>query len=114
MTGYDLYKRVCGLLGYSLESETLNDKRTGRMTDIIGLLSDDLKIQPVASLSAELNADEKTEALVYGCAMMLAVTEGDDRNAAFFTELYNAKRAAALCCADTRRDVNPAPSDGGQ
>lgn len=114
MTGYDLYKKICALLGYAVSTNTVGDRRAERMTDIINQISADLKMPKISRLSSEICAHpEKREALIYGCAMMLAVTEQDASNAAFFAELYNAKRTAALCEGDCRKDVLPVPGYGG-
>lgn len=114
MTGYNIYKKICALLGYSVGSDSHSDRRTERMTSIINQIAQDLKIDAISSLSEKIETTpQKKEALIYGCAMMLAVTESDSSHANLFGELYNAKRGAALSCTDTRQDTLPAPSEGG-
>lgn len=114
MTGYDVYNKVCALLGYSSQEDNCTDRRAERMTDIINQITADLKTDSVNSLNEEIKTDtKKAEALIYGCAMMLAVTESDAGHAKLFADLYSAKRAHALCSSDNREDCLPAPVSGG-
>lgn len=114
MQGYDIYKRICVLLGYNTENGELSDTRAGRMTDIINQISQDLRIEPIESLSQQMTVEpKKAEALVYGCAMMLAVSEGDASKASVYSQLYNAKRMSALCQKDIVEDTLPTNTDGG-
>lgn len=114
MTGYDIYNRVCALLGYSTQEDNCTDSTTERMTDIINQIATDLKTDSINSLNEKIKTDtKKAEAMIYGCAMMLAVATGDAGHARIFADLYNCKRSAALCSSDKREDCLPSPSGGG-
>lgn len=110
MKGYDIYKRALNLLGYSggegsPAAAELMEKRT---LEAINQILADLKSEPLSSLSAELATTcAKTEALCYGTAMMLSLTEGDGEKNQLFSEFYNAKRAAALACIEHVGDRLP-------
>ncbi len=114
MTGYDVYKKICALLGYSFTDTTANDRRLVRMQEIIEQISLDLKFESPKNLSQEIIIQaKKKEALIYGAAMMLAVTEGDSGKTKMFAQLYNSKRSTALCEKETLSDALPTTSDGG-
>lgn len=110
MKGYDIYKRALNLLGYSggEGSPTAAELMEKRCLEAVNQILADLKCEPISSLSAELaNTAAKTEALCYGTAMMLSLTEGDGEKNRLFTEIYNAKRAAALACIEHVGDCLP-------
>ena len=114
MTGYDVYKKACALLGYSLTESVASDRRSKRMPDVLSQIGADLKVEIPESLSGEIVIEaRKKEAFIYGAAMMLAVTENDSGHTRMFAELYNAKRASALCAKDSVTDTLPTAFDGG-
>ena len=114
MKGHDVYKKVCTLLGYSDFQGDFYNRKSQAVTGMINQIADDLKIGDIHRLSEEINAGVKqSEALIYGTAMLLALSESDNEKANLFTNLYNAKRSAALCETTRREDVLPVNSDGG-
>lgn len=114
MTGYDLYKKICALLGYSYSNTDANDRRLIRIQEILEQIALDLKFEPTKMLSEEIIIEaKKKEALIYGTAMMLAASEGDSGNTKMFAQLYNAKRGSALCSKDNVSDTLPTTFDGG-
>lgn len=114
MTGYDIFDRVCALLGCH---DLIENKENGKCAVFLNMLNQicaDLGISESESLSQKIIIKEtQTEALIYGSAMLFAVTLRDSGCAKIYTELYNSKRAKALCKTDTRQDILPSPSLGG-
>ena len=114
MNGYDIYRRVMSLLGYSLPDNPSDDRRLSRVLHILNQLASDLKLDPVSSVSQEIKATElKAEALCYGCAMLLALAEGDGAKNRLFADIYNAKRASALSGCEIIEDTLPDVGSGG-
>ena len=114
MTGYDIYKKVCLLLGYDGDENTHTNTKAESMTEIINRIATDLQAEEIENLSCSVTLGKsKEDALIYGCAMLLAVTLNDAGHARLFSELYNAKRGAALKQSGTRFDVLPVPPNGG-
>lgn len=114
MTGYNIYKRVCSLLGYNEDENTHNVAKAQAMTEIINRIMTDLKENEIENLSSVFNIEkEKEDALIYGCAMLLAVTMNDAAHAKVFSVIYNAKRSTSLAGTDIRVDVLPKPINGG-
>lgn len=110
MTGLDIYKRCIALMGYtSTESDAVSDHTIiERFPEIINQVAADLKIEPIKSLTEIISAtDAKTDALCYGAAMFLALSEGDGDKNQLFSSIYNAKRATALSSTDSISDVLP-------
>ena len=113
MTGYDLAKKVAALLGYTLNDDNTSARKE-RILHLINQISADLNISAIDNLTAEITADTtKIEALIYGCATMLAVSESDAGHAQIFSRLYSAKRTASLNTTTTREDVLPTSHFGG-
>ncbi|MEE1238698.1 MAG: hypothetical protein UHO61_02105 [Acutalibacteraceae bacterium] len=115
MMGYNLIKRAKNLLGYS-GNEGDPDEGVGQANkglEIINQLLLDLNCEGISSLSDIIAiSPAKEEALCYGTAMLLALTEGDaDRNR-LFTEIYNAKRATALAKTEIVKDCLPKVTEG--
>lgn len=114
MTGYDVLRRICTLLGYSYTESVANKRITEKTQEIITQIALDLKIDCPKSLSDKIIANgKKSEALIYGSAMMLAISENDASHGALFAELYSAKRTSALCETQNRQDVLPTSLLGG-
>lgn len=99
MNGYDLYKKAKARLGaIGGADEILSDTRLlERALELINQIAADLKLQTVTDLTQEIVcSDTKNEALCCGTAMLLALSEGDTAKNQLYTNIYNAKRAAAL------------------
>ena len=110
MTGNDVLNRVLNLLGYlnSYSTKTDNENLLKRAPSIINQICFDLKIPNITRLSDKINASEKAiDALCYGAAMIMALVEGDGVKNKMFTDIYNAKRAAALSSKDVVVDKLP-------
>ena len=117
MKGFDIYKRAMLLLGYNdiVNTSSLQARFEEQGTEVISQIAADLKISDIPSLSSDINIErEQSEALMYGTAMILALTEGDSAKNRVFTELYNAKRAAALKEIGRIADVLPSAEVDGQ
>lgn len=115
MTGYDISTRVFNLSGYqnSDSHPESNPLILKRMPDIINQICADLKIPPIEELTDTVNANDKQlEALCYGSAMLLAVSESEVEKNQLFTQIYNAKRAAVLCGNGKIEDILPSVSHG--
>lgn len=114
MTGYELFKKVCALLGYyDLHSGNDNAKSTV-FCDIVNQIAQDLNIKEIKTLSEKIICKPyQKEALTYGCAMLFSVSLSDSGCAAMYSELYNSKRCKALSACDIRADVLPSPKIGG-
>ncbi len=99
MTGYDIYKKVLSISGYSAldQADFSQQVILERMPDIINQICFDLKIPTVNELENTIEATQKQiDALCYGVAMLLAVSEGETEKNKLFAQIYNAKRAAVL------------------
>ncbi len=115
MTGYDIYTRVLNISGHLNSSETTvgNQMLLERMPDIINQICLDLKIPQIKALADEIDISPKQEdALCYGTAMLLAVSESESEKNQLFTQIYNAKRAAVLSSKETVKDTLPSVSYG--
>ncbi len=115
MTGYELRKRVCSLLGY-LETESNNTLlKNENFTNIANQISSDLRLKEIENLSEILSLSPmEFEVLTYGCAMLLATALRDIGSAEVYSGLYNSKRALCLNETDKIKDVLPSPFLGGQ
>lgn len=113
MTGLEIYRRALALLGYWDE---VGNPMTGgigevRAAELINQLLSDLNGGGIGSLSDEISLDNKDcDALCCGTAMLIALAEGDSAKNSLFTELYNAKRAAAKSRREMIGDVLPSVS----
>jgi len=113
MTGYEFAKKVTALLGYSLDDD-YSTERKERFLHIFNQVAEDLKLSPINGLTDSVNTESKeTEALMYGCAMMLAVSENDAGHAQTFARIYGPKRTALLSHIDSKQDVLPRAENGG-
>ncbi len=116
MTGYDVLKRAMALLGFSEQSyEPIGtDKINLSGKEIINQILADLKEKEIASLSDKLVLSTgKGEAIHYGVAMLLSLSEGDTAKNQAFAGIYNAKRAEALKTTERIADVIPNITEGG-
>ena len=115
MTAYDIYARVLNISGHLNSGETTVEHQIliERMPDIINQICLDLKIPQIKALDDEMNISPKQEdALCYGVAMLLAVSESEAEKNQLFTQIYNAKRAAVLSSKGTIEDTLPSVSYG--
>ena len=99
MTGYDIYKKVLSISGYSSlnEDDFAGQVIIERMPDIINQICFDLKIPAINGLeNTVIASSEQSDALCYGVAMLLAVSEGETEKNKLFAQIYNSKRAAVL------------------
>lgn len=115
MTGYDVIKRAMHLLGYSGDAGDPSELGSTSVKgfEIIKQLLIDLKCSDISSLSEAFDISKtKEDALCYGAAMLLALTEGDADKNRIFTEIYNSKRAAALCSTECVKDCLPKVTEG--
>lgn len=115
MTGYDIYKKVLNISGHLNCGENSFSEQVllERMPDIINQICFDLKIPAINGLDDVINASEpEIDALCYGTAMLLAVSEGESEKNMLFTQIYNAKRAAVLCKSEKIEDTLPKVSYG--
>ena len=111
MTGNDIYLIVSSLLGFS---EGLSDARNDitlreRMLVSINRIGADLCDMPsLKSLNDSIDLSSAfCEALPYGVAMLISLTDGDSEKNSIFTSLYNSKRAAAKVSSTVVDDVLP-------
>lgn len=110
MTGYDVIKRAMSLLGYSsAEGDPAESELTAlKGLEIIRQLLMDLRCGGISSLSDNLDiSGAQEDALCYGTAMLLALTEGDTNKNRLFAEIYNAKRGTALAEMSSVKDCLP-------
>ncbi len=116
MTGYDIYKRALALLGYSAGgNETAeNSSISARLPELINQILSELEIDLIESLADKIDTTpQKAEAIYYGTAMLIALSESDGTKNQIFAGIYNAKRAAALSKKDSISDVLPSVGSGG-
>lgn len=109
MTGFDIYNRCLALMGYNIsESSVSNQILIDKFPHILNQVASDLKIHNIKCLSENIETSPaKAEALYYGAAMLLSLTEGETDKNQVFTEIYNSKRAAALSQKECIEDVLP-------
>ena len=110
MTAYDIYTRVLSISGHlnSGEETVEHQMILERMPDIINQICLDLKMPQIKGLSDEMNISSlQADALCYGTAMLLAVSESESEKNQLFTQIYNAKRAAVLSSKETVKDTFP-------
>ncbi len=115
MTGYDVYKRVLNISGYLNNGEVVVGEQslTQRMPDIINQICQDLDIPQINSLEDSINAaSQKIDALCYGTAMLLSLSEGEIEKNRLFTQIYNSKRMTALSKNEQIVDTLPTTSYG--
>ncbi len=110
MTGYDVLKTVLNLLGY-VDTDDKISHDSGlyqRSFYVINQILCDLNQSKIENMNDEIKIPQKTaEALPYGVAMLLALICGDSNKNHLFAEIYNSKRAAALCHNDKIEDKMP-------
>ena len=114
MTGYEVFHRALALLGYQdggvgREGETFS----GETLIYINQILSDLGLSAI-SLPGEIIPLNRAQAqaLVFGVAMLTAVSLSDRLKAESFEERYQKKRASALFDTSSIRDRLPTP--GGE
>lgn len=115
MTGFDVYNRCMALLGYTYKEDEIITGKTlkARFPEMLGQILLDLKIENVSDLSDDIPVTSKQiDAVVYGCAMLLSLSEGDADKNRIFTSLYNGKRITALSEKCLVEDTMPTTSGG--
>lgn len=99
MTGNDIFVTVTTLLGFADTLSDVNSDTSLRERALMALnrIGADLcGMKPIDSLNCSVNINSGYgEALIYGTAMLLSLTDGDSEKNSIFTTLYNAKRTAA-------------------
>lgn len=115
MKGNEAYKRVLNLLGYLNNDDSITSDISlyKRALHAFNQILVDLKQQEINGLECEIDIPKAScEALIYGVAMLLSLTSGDSERNRIFTEIYNAKRSAALSNIDAVSDVMPTTFGG--
>ncbi len=114
MTGYDILKQTCALLGYESQIYNSDDSKKIAFWHILNQILTDLELPETKGLSDILTLSQKQkEALIYGCAMLFSASVSDIALSNTFTALYNGKRNGVLCKKDIREDTIPFPVNGG-
>ncbi len=101
MIVYDIYKRVLTISGYLNTSETaLSDSvLLERTLELMNLICLDLRLPQIKNIDDKIKTEPVfIDALCYGTAMLLALSQSDCEKNKLFTQIYNSKRALALSC----------------
>lgn len=114
MNGYELCEKAFLRLGFDNENNiSLHNRSSRRTLEFINQIAEDLKIKPLNELSEELELTrEETEAVCSGVAMLFSLTEGETAKNQFYTDIYNAKRAAVLSKTLRIEDTLPTAESG--
>lgn len=110
LKGNDAYKTALNLLGYLNTDDRISPdgEMYKRAVCVINQILIDLKQDKIGGLYDEISiTPQAAEALPYGVAMLFALINGDSNKNSLFTEIYNSKRAAALCEIDKITDKMP-------
>lgn len=115
MTGYDVYKRVLNMSGYLNNDNIILDEQSLiiRIVDMINQICVDLKIDAISGLEDQIKTENyKVDALCYGVAMLLSISDNESQKNALFTQIYNSKRGAVLSQKEYIEDKIPTISGG--
>ncbi len=98
MKGHKIFDEAMKLLGYTDSFGEIDDS-TGlksRATAVINRILRDLSINTsIVKLSDAIEISKEAEdALIYGTAMLLALSDNDGGKNKLFADIYNGKRAA--------------------
>ena len=112
MTAANIFLRAVSLIGYTGDSHIESMKQ--RAIPLVNAAYIDvcraknIEFTPIKSMSDSLALEEELalDVMVYGLAMFIAQSEGDDEIRAFFCDLYNRKRGS-LATSDRIIDVMP-------
>ena len=97
MKAIDIYREGYILYGEDTNEEYLFKDRGDDKVFFVNRALADLKMEAVTDVNCEIEADTKTaDALVFGVAYYLSVKYCRSDKASFFSDMYNAKRSAAL------------------
>ncbi len=110
MKAYEVYKSALSLLGYVDSDDRIVPDNTlyKRAIAIINQTLTDLKQNEIENMNSEINISKSClEALIWGVAMLLSISTADADKNRVFTSIYNSKRTAALCEAETIEDKLP-------
>ncbi len=117
MTGNNVVGKATYLLGYTDKNGQSSEENIikSRALEFINQISLDLGGDgQLKALYDIINiGKECEEALVYGVAMMLALSVGDSEKNSVFAKLYNLKRASAKFFVSSKKDSLPV-TDGGE
>ena len=105
-----IYNTAIMLAGRDIYNEYIddNDYQKRRALFLINQVLIELSLPLIASLSENINAEPKFfDAICYGTARLIAVGASDSVTANTLTEIYNAKRASALCSITTVKNRIP-------
>lgn len=113
MSGYDIYLKALSLLGYKDKSDTDSKSLLRRAFVAVCEICSDLSVDPPVAVNEKIQASKKAiEAIPYGVAMLISLSEGDAVSNRFFTEVYNAKRAMVKAAVSSVADVIPTDNGG--
>ena len=112
MTAANIFLRAVSLIGYTGDSHIESMKQ--RAIPLVNAAyinvcrAKNIEFTPIKSMSDSLALEEELalDVMVYGLAMFIAQSEGDDEISAFFCDLYNRKRGS-LATSDRIIDVMP-------
>ncbi len=115
MTGHKIFDNAMKLLGYTDSFGEIDDS-TGlkvRATAVINRILTDLNLNiSINRLSDEIVISEEAEdAIIYGAAMLLALTDNDGGKNKLFADIYNGKRALVKGNKTSVTDVLPVVSE---
>ena len=112
----EIFDRVISLLGYSNSGGDKNGLEVleSRAVDCVNQILSDLSLEhSVSALEDSLPITGVClDAVVYGVAMLLALTACDNEKNVLFAGLYNIKRATYKSSVNIKKDVLPF-DDGG-
>lgn len=120
MTGQEVFRQALRLLGYtdtrgepdSVQHTELYKRALPLLNQIVcdvAVIETDETAAPLTALSQPLPLSERAvrEAAPYGLAMLLAASQGDGDQQAFFAALYDQKRNGLRRVFERRADVLP-------
>ena len=115
MTGHKIFNDAMKLLGYTDSFGEIDDS-TGlkqRATAVINRILCDLGEEfSIERLTDKITlSKEKEDALIYGTAMLLALSDNDGGKNKLFAEIYNGKRSVAKGNKSSVTDTMPVVSE---
>lgn len=116
MTGYDIYERAMTLLGATDAAGNVKDGQSivPVALEAVNRIGEDLfSMEDIKNIFDEIDTDQKTAGvMVYGVAMLLALTFGDAVQNKVFCELYNSLRGSVKSHVCGVKDVLPVAQEG--
>ncbi len=111
MKGHNVFDDAIRLLGYTDFEGNIQDTsglKARAVSVINSILADICSGVKITKLSDEIPLnEEQSDALVYGAAMLLALSDGNGEKNRIFAEIYNGKRAICKSDKSTVRDTLP-------